>query len=292
MITALCASFALGSPGVDMTLITAPGPVPVGCTVEIDLILSATDPYKVASVDALLSWDPSKLKLIQALPSDEDWFVAAFLNDQDGINFDVTDGDALFTALHNPADPLDVPPTKTVATFVFEVLGDGQVELLASLGAFGESRVLGTTPGEAITGALSPPLPISSLSVAPLEVVRLGTPPNPDVFRPGVSGGPVIGTVWDPFVDHTTFMPTALLDILVVTPDLGFPDLPTPFGTVLVDIFTANYLVFSPAGVPFAVGVPFNCALVGLDFCSQAAGLIPAVELMATNALDLTIGSL
>lgn len=279
-----------GAGGVDMTLVTDPAPVPTGCVAAVDLVLSSAVPATVAAVDVILTWDPAELELIQALPSAEDWFVAAFLNDPDGINDDVLDGEALFTALANPSAPLELPPDLVVATFLFTVLDDGDVAIAPSAGAFGVTAVHGIVPGEVVTGVLGGPVPVTSVDVPSQEVTRLGTPPNPDAFEPGLTSGPVIGQVWDPYVDHTTFMPTALVDFLGVTPPTGFVDLPTPFGTVLIDIFQPFYLVGVPAGQPFAVPVPFDCSLIGVEACSQAASL-DAVDIQATNALDLLVGN-
>ncbi|QDU69372.1 hypothetical protein [Engelhardtia mirabilis] len=290
MLTSLTAALCLLAPDVDMILTTTTPAVPPGCLAEVELTLSSTTAASVAAVDVILSWNPAELTLIQALPSGEDWLVAAFLNDPDGINDDLLDGQALFTALINPANPLALPPDPLVATFVFEVIADGSVGITPTAGAFGETAVIGVVPGPALTGVVSGPVAITATPVAALEVPRLGTPPNPDAFKPGLTSGPVIGQTWDPFVDHTTFMPTAMADFLGIAPPTGFPDLPSPFGTILIDIFSPIFLVGGPAGAPFNIGVPFDCSLVGVEVCSQAASIDP-VDIQATNALDLTIGT-
>ncbi|MBI5850309.1 MAG: VCBS repeat-containing protein [Planctomycetes bacterium] len=63
------------------------------------------------------------------------------------------------------------------------------------------------------------------------QVPRLGTPPNPNALRPGVTSGPVIGRTWDPVVDHTLFMPAATADFLLLA--LAPTNSTTPFGTLL-----------------------------------------------------------
>lgn len=281
---------ALGGASVDMTLSPTPQTVYTGCVAEVDLVLSSGTAAPIAAVDALLSWDPAKLELIQAVPSGAGWFLAAFLNDPDGINADVLDGQALFTALVNPASPLVVAPQLVVATFQFRVLEDGAVGLTPALGAFGKSRVIGTTPGDDLTGSLSIPVSISALDVPALEIPRFGTPPNPNAFKPGLTSGPVIGQTWDPFVDHSSFFPGALFDVIGITPAPSPVDIPTPWGLLLCDISGVLRLHFALPGVPFSVPVPLNCALVGQTVATQA-GSFDAIDVLLANALDLTIGT-
>ena len=154
-----------GQVDVDMTLTPATQNVPVGCIaeVELELVLASGSSASVSAIDALVSWDPAQLSLVAAVPSGT-WFAAGFLNDPDDINEDLTDGDALFTALAAPLAPVELPPTATIVTFEFLVLDAGQVSLLPSLGTFGSSQVLGTTPGEDLTGALSGPVSITAES--------------------------------------------------------------------------------------------------------------------------------
>ena len=123
------------------------------------------------------------------------------------------------------------------------------------------------------------------------EVVRLGSPANPDAFRPGTTSGPVIGSTWDPTIDHSTFASAATLDVLVV--DLGAPlNIPTPNGTLLCGIPALSQFFAAPAGSPFGVAVPLDRNLIGLTACSQAASITPGSGFQLTNALDLTLGSL
>jgi hypothetical protein len=65
------------------------------------------------------------------------------------------------------------------------------------------------------------------------EVVRLGVPPNPAAFLPGVTSGPVLGGVWDPRLDHAAFAPGAVLDLAAIS-DAAL-NVPTAFGTLLCD---------------------------------------------------------
>jgi hypothetical protein len=126
--------------------------------------------------------------------------------------------------------------------------------------------------------------------VPSLEIPRLGTPPNPNFFLPGVTSGPVINAVWDPFVDHSTFFPEALVDIMGITPSPAPLDIPTVFGTILCNIGEPILLYATPAGVPFSVPIPNICSVVGKSVCSQAA-TSDGLQSFALNALDLTFGT-
>ncbi|MEM7310152.1 MAG: hypothetical protein AAF682_25980 [Planctomycetota bacterium] len=122
------------------------------------------------------------------------------------------------------------------------------------------------------------------------ELIRLGDPPNPNALTPGLTAGPVLGSVWDPSIDHTTFAPDALLDFLGVSPQTD--NAPTPFGTVLCGLPSAELTFTSPAGEPFGVPIPVDCNLSGLVLCAQGGALGEGGELSLTNALDVTLGTL
>ena len=292
MIALLLLMPALAPTDVDLTFVPLSQDVPPGCIAEVDVVLSADSPVFVSAVDIILDWDPSKLQFIQAVPSAEDWFVAAFLNDPDGINNDVTDGSALFTALINPANPLLLPPDATVATFIFQVIDDGVVTMLPNLGVFGHTQVIGTLPGEILTGTLSLPAIITATDVVSIESLRLGTPPNPNVFLPGQTSGPIIGQVWDPVVDHTSFFPGALFDLVAITSGPIPVDIPSIYGTFLCDLTGALIFKKKPAGVPFTIFIPNDCTLLGVSVCTQAFSVDALGGLLFTNAIDITIGTI
>lgn len=280
------------SSSVDVTLTPSLQDVPPGCPVEFDVVLSAAMPTSISAVDLILEWDPAELSFVQAVPGPQDWLVATFLNDPDSINDDVMDGDALFTALVNPANPLELDPDATVVTFVFEVITASSVELAPTLGVFGKTQVVGTEPAAILTGTISPPVTVLANHIPAMEVVRLGTPPNPNAFLPGLTGPPVIGQPWNPVVDHTTFFPTALLDVMALTILPASPDLPGPFGTVLCNLFGPIRYFFRLPGVPFNLNVPFDCSILGVTVCTQAFSLDDMDNLLLTNALDITVGSI
>jgi hypothetical protein len=125
-----------------------------------------------------------------------------------------------------------------------------------------------------------------------IELVRLGTPANPNVFLPGQTSGPVTGEVWDPVVDHTTFMPAAILDIMAVS-FLGPVNVPIPgIGTMLCETISAPPLYFFRGpSIPFKIKIPDICTLVGLSLCTQAGSVDGNRLVKLTNALDITIGN-
>ncbi len=127
---------------------------------------------------------------------------------------------------------------------------------------------------------------------ASLEESRLGTPANPNALLPGVTSGPVLGATWDPVVDHTTFFPGAVSDVLVANPDGLQINVPSAIGTFLCNPPPGPGLIFlSPPGAPFTVAIPGDCGLVGHRACTQGASIDALGTARLTNALDITIGS-
>jgi hypothetical protein len=124
---------------------------------------------------------------------------------------------------------------------------------------------------------------------ASAEVVRLGIPPNPAALLPGATGGPALGTTWEPSVDHAAFAPAATLDVLAIA---SVPlDVPTPLGTLLCDPATIVALVPAPPGAGFGVPIPSDGDLVGLALTAQAASIDGGGTALLTNALDVVVGT-
>ena len=73
-----------------------------------------------------------------------------------------------------------------------------------------------------------------SSSVAASDIVRLGTPPNPFALLPGTTSGPVIGATWDPVIDHTTFLPSSVTDLLAFSATPRLTRAATLLGSTLV----------------------------------------------------------
>lgn len=121
------------------------------------------------------------------------------------------------------------------------------------------------------------------------EVVRVGVPANPNAFLPSSTGPPMIGGLWTPRVDHSSFMPTAFADILFfsvvpISIDIG------SFGTLLVAPPFLNFTPIVTAGSLFLIPIPDDCDLVGIPLSVQALSDNGPVKSL-TNALDITIGS-
>jgi hypothetical protein len=154
-----------------------------------------------------------------------------------------------------------------------------------NLSAGGDSYMLCETYGEANSVFFA----TCGSPVAASEAVRLGTPPNPSALLPGLTSGPVIGATWDPIVDHSTFLPGALVDVLAISGTAL--NTATPAGTLLCLPISPGLIFTEQAGAAFEIHVPLDCALVGAAFCSQAASLQPGSPIALTNALDLVIGS-
>ncbi len=137
----------------------------VGDIVEVRLIATAQDdtPTEAGALDVVLSYDPGVLRLLghDTTGAGYAWFVAGFLPDPDGINLDLTDGQALFTALSQINLPATIPmdPGLRVTTFRFLALEPSAatgVHFLANSGSFGRTQVLDFyQPGTDITGDIS-----------------------------------------------------------------------------------------------------------------------------------------
>ncbi|MEM7307038.1 MAG: hypothetical protein AAF682_10235 [Planctomycetota bacterium] len=122
------------------------------------------------------------------------------------------------------------------------------------------------------------------------ETTRAGSPPNPIAFLPGQTTRPILGGVWDPVIDHTSFVPSATTDLMGITANplnLAIP----PFGTLLCDPSLVVAIEVVPAGQPFAIPVPSECSFIGASVCTQGASVDPLSSILFTNALDITIGT-
>ena len=123
---------------------------------------------------------------------------------------------------------------------------------------------------------------------AGFEFVRQGMPPNPFALLPGLSGPPMAGSLWDPIIDHTTFVTNAVLDVYSIS--LMADNVPSPpIGTILCD----NPLVyfFRQPGASLSITIPNDCTLVSVRLCLAGASIDPAGDLFLTNALDFQIGN-
>jgi hypothetical protein len=126
-------------------------------------LVASTDSITVETIsalDAILDWDPGFLSLQGVSNPGGQWLSSAFLPDPDGINADLTDGEALYTALaagSPPSHPF-VPPDLVVTTIEFIALAETAgtiVQLTPSAGDFGHTRVFGAGTQNDITGDIS-----------------------------------------------------------------------------------------------------------------------------------------
>jgi hypothetical protein len=131
--------------------------------------------------------------------------------------------------------------------------------------------------------------PACNNAIPSVEVTRLGTPPNPNAFLPGVTIGPVIGSSWDPVV--TPFHPGAFVDFVGV--DFTGPlNVPTAMGTLLIWPPPRPRLFFNWApGSPFSLAVPFDCSLIGVSAWSQGGSVSAGPNVALANALDIVFGT-
>lgn len=149
---------------ISMVLTTDTPTVCTGDLVEIDFILVSdgrgAEPFD--TTDVIVGWDPAHLELVGHDDTNADavWFLSGFLNDPDGVNDDLTDGDAIYSALAQPGNTVAALPSgTTITTLQFLALADialTEVEMRASVGTSGESRVL--LAGTNLTGALGAPV--------------------------------------------------------------------------------------------------------------------------------------
>ncbi|MBK9387513.1 MAG: hypothetical protein IPN34_22090 [Planctomycetes bacterium] len=123
----------------------------------------------------------------------------------------------------------------------------------------------------------------------PLEsvaTIRLGVPPNPQVYHLGLARPPALGSRWQAWV-NPGLVPSPIADFLLIA---GAPlELPLREGTLLVDPSAAGILLSQPTGLPFFLTMPDDCTLLGHTIYTQA-GSLNATEFGLGNAIDLLVG--
>jgi hypothetical protein len=152
MLAAICVGAEARAALVDIIYSPTPQTVEIGELFEIQLNVSSQGPgpQPFAAVDALIGYDQTKLQLVGYDKNDAGagFFVQGFLPDPDGINLNIGDGLALFTALAPPGNPVPAPvtPSMLVVTslkfIALEQTPATNVILVPSSGAFGQTRVL------------------------------------------------------------------------------------------------------------------------------------------------------
>ena len=122
--------------------------------------------------------------------------------------------------------------------------------------------------------------------VEALATPRAGAPANPSVFS--AAGAPVIGANWQVQMDHSSFVPGAVADVVLVATEPA--NVPAPGGTLLVDLNKLLYTRVGAPGATFHFPIPASCSLVGLEVAVQGISF-DGVQFFGANALDLVIGS-
>lgn len=135
----------------------------VGDTVEVKIVVSSPNlggqPWD--ALDAIISYDPTFLTLTSStqVGAGAAFFLTGFLNDPDGVNDDIQDGSAIFTALANPGTTVLAPlaPAELVVTTLkftaVAPVASTLVDYLPTIGFFGKTRAL--LVGFEVTGDIS-----------------------------------------------------------------------------------------------------------------------------------------
>jgi hypothetical protein len=207
---------------VDLKLLPESTTASVDTIVEIQIVASVEgdEDLSMAAIDAILDWDRDYLELLSVddSVSDYTWFVSDFLPDPDGVNDDVGDGEAIYTALSSAEDPATAIPDagRTVTTVRFRALAETAgtpISFVPSTGQYAKTRVLAFyVPGLEITGDISS---IATVAIVAGQVdeffldIRPGSCPNPiSVASQGRIPVALVGT---PEFDVSLIDPTTLV---------------------------------------------------------------------------------
>lgn len=117
------------------------------------------------------------------------------------------------------------------------------------------------------------------------QTVRVGVPANPAAFVPDPNGPPSVGGTWSPSIDHSSFLPGAVIDFVTVSTSEA--NIPSVAGTILCG--PPALLFVQTPGAPFALDIPADCALIGAGFCTQGGSTDAGGVIHLTNAIDVKI---
>lgn len=152
---------------VDMILSPTPQTKAAGQFVDITLSVRASGaiPEQFSGLDAILSWDSTKLQFVNADISGAGypWYQAGFFVNPDGLNNppNPTAGKGMYTVFAAPGVPALAPvgpAALIVVKFRFLAIAGTPgtvVTLLPSFGTFSRTQVYGPTPGSIITGNIA-----------------------------------------------------------------------------------------------------------------------------------------
>jgi len=192
-------------------------------TLGLYVVSSTGADQEFESVEAILNWDPTKLKLLgrfdpclvadpctEACPANTyEWLSSAFPNDcdTDALNTPCpgdpeNDGDAFYIAISRILCGVADPAANPVATaaglhvtdFDFEVLSDvgtsSEISLVFDQGGSERTRVLGGNTGaQVVTGVIPGPVPVSVEDCTPPSVLNVSS--RVIEIDPGTSTGPI-----------------------------------------------------------------------------------------------------
>ena len=154
--------------------------------------------------------------------------------------------------------------------------GDGRPEYL--VGAPG-SYVSGDGNGAATAFFCAQQVPADA-------VVRLGTPPNPEVLSSVTA--PKIGATLSLAIDHDSWLPGAVSDFLLISNQVV--NVPSAKGTLLVGLGPGSAMITLPVTTRLDLPVPGWCALVGVAISVQVF-TTDGGGYSGSNALDLVLGT-
>lgn len=119
--------------------------------IEIDIMVASSTELNecFSSIDAIVTYDPAVLELVGSSDANSDysWLQDGFITgDPDGLNDDITDGEALYSAFSLGGADAVPAPGLIVTTLSFNVLSPSSgtvVSFTPSSGNFAATRVLG-----------------------------------------------------------------------------------------------------------------------------------------------------
>ncbi|MEO0649513.1 MAG: hypothetical protein AAFZ65_02395, partial [Planctomycetota bacterium] len=220
-------------------------------------------------------------------------------------NFPLADGGwfkARFEVSGGKASLLATPAGGAPQQIFFELDLPGFVPFQAAYGFGGRSggtlsetqvtQVFFESSGPGVSPDLDANGILDACEYSPLEVPRFGVLTNNEALVSLSPPGPSMGQPYRLRVDHETFLPGAITDIVFVGTVLVDIPLP-PFGSLLLPL-EGTLSASAAAGEPIEFPMPFNSVLFGLPFSFQGTSIgvvdgLPAIEL--TNAIDVLVGA-
>ena len=139
-------------------------------------------------------------------------------------------------------------------------------------------------------------LPAASATSMPVSFTPCPSSPLAgDTLLAGTTGGPVIGTVWNPSIRHSIcFFPSADADYLLFAAQPANIPIAPGFELLLAPATIFGSRV-QPPGTEFLLPIVHDCALAGITFYVQGATVRGGLgwnglNLGLTNALEVRIG--